>query len=216
MGFLVAVPLAGEAAVISDIHLRAMGANLLTHAQFPGQADRDFFHGWLTRNTLQHVRDADKGVLVARDAASGRVASFVKWLVHEPGGGESAASNLESFSDVCGTEVRRSYGELTEKVREGAMGTSAYYHVTFLCTDTHWGGRGAATALLRRVQELAAEDGLGIILEATMEGVPLYCKMGFRVHQDLRMMLPSHGSTQLLEPYEERCMVWTPPVLSTR
>ncbi|KAM4063064.1 acetyltransferase (GNAT) domain-containing protein [Hirsutella rhossiliensis] len=211
MGFDIAVPSADEAAAASDIHLRAMDANLLTQAQFPGPAAREFFRGWLTRNTFQHARDADKGVLVARDPASGRVASFVKWLVHGPGGAEVAARDLEGWSDICGTAVLRSYGELAEAARRQALGTSPYYHVTFLCTDPQWGGRGAATALLGRVQELAAADGMAIILESTMEGVPLYQKMGFRTERELNMTLPPGASTEPAQPYEERCMVWTPP-----
>lgn len=127
MTFAVAVPSADEAAAASDIHLRAMDANRLTHAQFPGPAAWEFFRGWLTRNTVQHVDDADKGALVARDPASGCVASFVKWLVHGAGGGEVAARDIEGWSDVCDTAVRQSYGELTEAARKQALGTSPYY-----------------------------------------------------------------------------------------
>ncbi|PHH87576.1 hypothetical protein CDD83_8677 [Cordyceps sp. RAO-2017] len=211
MGFDIIIPSADDAPAVSDIHLRAMDANLLTHAQFPGPAARDFLRGWLTRNTLQHARDADKGVLVARDALTGELASFVKWLVHPPGGGEVSARDLEGWSDVCATEVIQSYGQLTERAREQALGKKAYYHVTFVCTDPRWSGRGAATSLLRRVQELAASDGMAVVLEATAEGLPLYQRLGFRTERKLEMTVPRRGSTEPREPYEEDCMVWTPP-----
>ncbi|KND88202.1 hypothetical protein TOPH_07168 [Tolypocladium ophioglossoides CBS 100239] len=211
MGFDIGVPSPDEAPAVSDVHLRAMDANLLTHAQFPSPAARAFFREWLARNTLQQVRNADKGVLVARDAESGAVASFVKWLVHAAGGDEAAARDLEGWSDVCERTFLDSYGELTEGVRKQVMGEKPYYHVTFLCTDPSWGGRGAASKLLRRVQELAAADGVAIILEATMEGVALYQKLGFETAQELHMMLPRRGSSEPSQPYEERCMVWTPP-----
>ncbi|PNY27458.1 Uncharacterized protein TCAP_02614 [Tolypocladium capitatum] len=211
MGFDVGVPSADEAPAVSDVHLAAMDANLLTHAQFPSPAARAFFRAWLARNTLQQARDADKGVLVARDAESGAVVSFVKWLVHAAGGGEAAARDLEGWSDECGRRFLDSYAELTEGVRRQVMGQRPYYHVTFLCTDPNWGGRGAASKLLRRVQELAAADGVAMILEATMEGVALYQKLGFETARELHMMLPRRGSREPREPYEERCMVWTPP-----
>ncbi|KAJ6437792.1 dihydroxy-acid dehydratase [Purpureocillium lavendulum] len=242
MGFDIVVPTAEEASAISDIHLRAMDNNALTHAQFPGAAAMDFFRGWLDRNTLQQARDAHKGVLVARDADTGEVASFIKWLVHESGTDESAAKDLEPFSEPCNVQLLNSYGELTERMRKQAMGTKPYCRelishslgrrryafatrrhfrwahiadatidVTFLCTDPKWGGRGAASTLLRHVQERAAAEGMAIILEATMEGVRLYQKLGFAISQELHMKLPSRGSTQPTEPYEERCMIWTPP-----
>ena len=127
MGFDMVIPSADEALAVSDVHLRAMDANQLTHAQYPSPAALAFFHGWLARNTLQQARDADKGVLIARDTESGAVASFVKWLVHPEGGGEKAARDLEGWTDVCERSVLDSYGQLTEGVRKGVMGGKAYY-----------------------------------------------------------------------------------------
>lgn len=44
-----------------------------------------------------------------------------------------------------------------------------------------------------------------------MEGVSLYQRMGFRTERELNMALPARDSTEPAQPYEERCMVWTPP-----
>ncbi|POR34406.1 Uncharacterized protein TPAR_05366 [Tolypocladium paradoxum] len=195
MGFDIAVPSPDEAPAVSDVHLRAMDANLLTHAQFPGPAALAFLRGWLERNTLQQASDADKGVLVARDAESGAVA--------RPRPGTSRAGR---------TRAGGSFWIRTGSLRRGCGSRSwGRSHVTFLCTDPNWGGRGAASKLLRRVQELAAADGMAMMLEATMEGVPLYHKLGFETAQELHMMLPLRGSSEPSQPYEERCMVWTPP-----
>lgn len=79
---------------------------------------------------------------------------------------------------------------------------------TYICTDPRWAGRGAASLLMSRVQELAAAENLPIVLEATMNAVTFYQKMGFEVRDELSMMLPLRGSSEPTEVYEERCMVW--------
>lgn len=79
---------------------------------------------------------------------------------------------------------------------------------TYICTDPRWAGRGAASLLMRRVQELAAAENLPIVLEATMNAVTFYQRMGFEVRDELSMMLPLRGSSEPTEVYEERCMVW--------
>lgn len=63
---------------------------------------------------------------------------------------------------------------------------------------------------MRKVQELAAAENLPIVLEATMNAVTFYQKMGFEVRDELSMMLPPRGSSEPTEFYEERCMVWVP------
>lgn len=80
--------------------------------------------------------------------------------------------------------------------------------VTFLCTDPGHGGRGAASKLLRDVQDQAAGQNMAIVLESTMDAVAFYEKLGFGISQSLEMMLPPRGSTEPTDLYEEKCMVW--------
>ncbi|KAL7932711.1 acyl-CoA N-acyltransferase [Trichoderma chlorosporum] len=210
MSLIICTPSAADVSAVSTVHLRAMDENLLTHAQFPSPEGLQFFHAWLESNTLEHLRDGDKGVLVAKDEGTGEVVSFVKWLVHRPGHGEQPVE--EEWPAVARGEYLDPYAALTERVRNGVVGEeAAYYHPTYLCTDPRWAGRGAASLLLRKVQELAAADGLPLVLEATMNAVTFYQKMGFEIRDELSMMLPPRGSSEPTEFYEERCMVWTPP-----
>ncbi|KAL7946518.1 hypothetical protein V8C42DRAFT_320886 [Trichoderma barbatum] len=211
MALIIYTPSEAEAPAVSTVHLRAMDENLLTHAQFPSPEGLKFFHAWLERNTLEHLRDGDKGVLVAKDGETGEVVSFIKWLVHRPGE-EGDQPVEEEWPAVARGEYLDPYAALTERVRNRAVGEeTAYYHPTYICTDPRWAGRGAASLLLRKVQELAAADGLGLVLEATMNAVTFYQKMGFEIRDELSMMLPPRGSSEPTEFYEERCMVWTPP-----
>lgn len=82
--------------------------------------------------------------------------------------------------------------------------------MSYLCTDPKFGGRGAASGLLRRVQTEAAAEDAAVILEATMNAVSFYEKLGFKVQEKLEMTLPARGSSEPTELYEERTMVWTP------
>ncbi|KAL7811452.1 acyl-CoA N-acyltransferase [Trichoderma aethiopicum] len=215
MALIVCTPSEADAPAISDVHLRAMDANLLTHAQFPSPEGLRFFHGWLARDTVRHLRKDGEGVFVAREEGTGRVVSFVKWLVHRPGRDEGKEEEEEEeeeeWPDVARREYLDPYAELTGRVREGVLGRgAAYYHPTYLCTDPSFAGRGAATLLLKRVQDLAAAEGLPVVLEATMNAVGFYEKMGFEVRDELSMVLPRRGASEATEVYEERCMVWVP------
>ncbi|UKZ55194.1 hypothetical protein TrVGV298_009012 [Trichoderma virens] len=199
MSLIICAPSEAEAPAVSTVHLRAMDENLLTHAQFPSPEGLQFFHSWLERNTLEHLRDGDKGVLVAKDGETGEVVSFVKWLVHRPGEGEQQHQVEEEWPDVARGGV---FGSVCSVDGEDP---------TYLCTDPRWAGRGAASLLLRKVQDLAAADGLPLVLEATMNAVTFYQKMGFEIKDELSMMLPPRGSSEPTEFYEEKCMVWVPP-----
>ncbi|KAM0250359.1 hypothetical protein ACHAQJ_008667 [Trichoderma viride] len=204
MALVICTPSEADAAAVSTVHLRAMDENLLTHAQFPSPEGLQFFHAWLERDTLEHLRDGDKGVLIAKDEETGNVASFVKWLVHRPGEEAVVPQVEEEWPEVARKEYLDPYAALTERVRVKVVGEkTAYYH-------PRWAGRGAASLLLRKVQELATADNLPIVLEATMNAVTFYQKMGFETMDELSMMLPPRGSSEPTEFYEERCMVWMP------
>lgn len=113
---------------VSTVHLRAMDENLLTHAQFPSPEGLGFFHAWLENNTLEHIRDEDKGVLVAKDEKTGDVVSFVKWLIHRPGHDEAVE---EEWPEVARKEYLDPYAALTERVRVKAVGEEAVYYREF-------------------------------------------------------------------------------------
>lgn len=138
MALIVCTPSEADAPAISDVHLRAMDANLLTHAQFPSVEGLRFFHGWLARDTVGHLRRDDKGVLVVREEGAGRVVSFVKWLVHRPGREEDEGKKgedeevEEEWPDVARREYLDPYAELTGRVREGVLGRGAVYYREFL------------------------------------------------------------------------------------
>lgn len=128
MSLKIAVPREDDASKVSDVHLNAMEANTLLHAQFPNPASQAYLRGWLGRDTVHHIRDDDKGILVARDAHTNEIVSFVKWLVHkETAGGAEPAVEDEPWPETCRRVYLDGYAELTQKVRDQAMGKSQYY-----------------------------------------------------------------------------------------
>lgn len=126
----VAAAAESDASVIADVHLAAMEDNLLLHAQFPTADSIVFLRDFLAKDTVEHIQDASKGVLIARDVASGEVASFVKWLVHHPLNNKEAAekpTEEEHWPAGCRVEYLDSYGALTARVRFSVMGDKPYY-----------------------------------------------------------------------------------------
>ncbi|KAK5987830.1 hypothetical protein PT974_11964 [Cladobotryum mycophilum] len=209
MTFEIITPSEGDAPTIAAIHIRAMESNLLLHAQFPTQEGLDFLHRWLVQETVEHIKDKNKGVLIARDAGSGEVAGFVRWFVQRPGvENDELPDELPEF---IRPQYLIPYVELTEKTRTGVIGDASYYHPTYICTDPRFGGKGAGSLLIRKVQELAAAEKLPVVIEATMNAVTFYEKHGFETKDELSLMLPPRGSDKPTVLYEERCMIWTPP-----
>ncbi|KAF4978789.1 hypothetical protein FZEAL_4903 [Fusarium zealandicum] len=209
MAFEIAVPSEQDAPSTASTHLTAMDANLLMHAQFPTAESRDFLRNWLCRDTLNHVSSSDKKVLISRDTETGRIASFIKWSIQRQIRlrGNEDESHEEELPACCRQEYIGSYAALTKDARIKVLGDQPHYHVTYLCTDPDFGGRGAASGLLRRVQAEAAADSMPVILEATMNAVSFYERLGFETRQELDMMLPPRGSSLPTERYEERTML---------
>ncbi|KAF5261180.1 hypothetical protein FOXYS1_8143 [Fusarium oxysporum] len=210
MSFEILVPSEREAPGVTDTFFAAMDINLLMHAQFPNPESKEFFRGWLFRDTMDHVKSVDKGVLVARDPETGKIASFAKWNVQrQPRSRETEEeADDDEFPDFCRRQYLGPYADLTKSKRDKVLGDKTYYHVTYLCTDPKFNGRGAASTLLRRVQAEASKENAPVILEATMNAVSFYQKLGFQIREGLNMVLPARGSDEPTEYYEERVMVW--------
>ncbi|CAF3538757.1 hypothetical protein FGSG_09523 [Fusarium graminearum PH-1] len=209
MAFEIIVPSEKEVPGVADTFFAAMDINLLMHSQFPTPKSKEFMYGWLLKDTMDHIQSADKGVLVARDPETGKIASFAKWNIQrQPRLGEEEDHDDEEFPDYCRRQYLGPYAALTKSKRDKVLGEKPYFHVTYLCTDPEFGGRGAGSTLLRRVQAEAAAENMPVILEATMNAVSFYEKLGYQVQDELEMMLPARGSDEPTEHYEERIMVW--------
>lgn len=114
--FVNVIPLVDDASVVADIHLRAMDQNLLTHAQFPNPKALEYFHSWIARDTLQHISDSDKGVLIARHPHSEETVGFLKWSEYGPGGEPAAIA--DEWPEYCGRQILDEYSALAAEARK--------------------------------------------------------------------------------------------------
>ncbi|KAF4455557.1 gnat family acetyltransferase [Fusarium austroafricanum] len=195
MAFEIIIPSEKEAPGVADTFFAAMDINLLMHAQFPNTESKEFFRDWIFRDTMDHAQSVDKGVLVAHDSETGKIASFAKWNIQRQPRQQDEEEDDEEFPDFCRHQYIGPYAALTK-------------NVTYLCTNPEFNCRGAASTLLRRVQAEAAKENAPVILEATINAVSFYQKLGFQIQEELNMMLPVRGSDEPTEFYEERVMVW--------
>ncbi|KAH0420909.1 hypothetical protein CcaCcLH18_13741 [Colletotrichum camelliae] len=103
-------------------------------------------------------------------------------------------------------EYLTAYSTAASSARKEAMGTRPFVHLTFLCTDDGFRGRGAGTALVRAVSDEAASRGLPVFLESTMDAAQFYKKLGFAKVGGFRISIPAkNGGGE--ESYEEVCML---------
>ncbi|KAL3298729.1 GNAT family acetyltransferase [Colletotrichum asianum] len=102
-------------------------------------------------------------------------------------------------------EYLTAYSTAASSARKQAMGTRPFVHLTFLCTDDGFRGRGAGTALVRAVSDEAASRGLPVFLESTMDAAQFYKKLGFAKVGGFRISIPAKNGGE--ETYEEVCML---------
>jgi hypothetical protein len=126
MPFDIIVPSKGDAEELASLHITAMDANLLMHAQFPNDAARQFFHSWLCKDTQDHIANDNMGVLIAQDSDTGKIASFVKWNAQRPNENEEHEPD-ENIPECCRREYLDTYAELTKKARRQVLGDQPHY-----------------------------------------------------------------------------------------
>ncbi|KAK1672966.1 hypothetical protein BDP55DRAFT_730972 [Colletotrichum godetiae] len=138
------------------------------------------------------------------------------------GGGDkvSAAAEVEAQDDnndesedeewpaSANREYLTAYAKAASKARREAMGSRPFLHLTFLCTDYRFRGRGAGKALVHAATKAARAEGLPVFLESTTDAVPFYERLGFvmigKFHMDLPGEAPSAKRAMI---YEETLMI---------
>lgn len=162
MSFEILVPSEREAPGVTDTFFAAMDINLLMHAQFPNPESKEFFRGWLFRDTMDHVKSVDKGVLVARDPETGKIASFAKWNVQrQPRSREmEEEADDDEFPDFCRRQYLGPYADLTKSKRDKVLGDKTYYRELFAA---EWRPEYRRPNLDRYIPM-----ELGILVEATL------------------------------------------------
>ena len=79
-----------------------------------------------------------------------------------------------------------------------------YPGLTYIGTDPQYERRGAATALIQWGLDRCCESGAPAYLESTLEAVPLYERLGFKIAHRVSIILEGTGN------YEEACCIFEP------
>ncbi|KAK0641189.1 acyl-CoA N-acyltransferase [Cercophora newfieldiana] len=207
--FTIARPSPADAERIGEIHISAMMANPLLHAQFPTPESIVAMREFLSRYTAAQLESATSGVLVAMEQGTGTIVGFAKW--DSPSHREEVKLESGELQDVpgCCREYLDGYVTLSEAAMRRCFGKRDCYRLSFVCVDPGHQGVGAGSRLTRRVLDMAAADGLPVYLESTENAVSMYERFGFREIDSFEMDLPGGPK------YREVCMVLEPPPLKS-
>lgn len=203
--FTIFRPRPADAARIAEIHLAAMDANPLLHAQFPTPESLRAAKQSLTEYATSQLASAVSGVLVAQDDENGTIVGFAKW--ESPFHREDVKLESGDLQEVqgCRREFLNRYVALAEEAMARSFGKKACYRLSFVCTDPEYQGLGAGYQLTRRVLDMAAADKLPVYLESTENAISMYRGFGFREIDSFEMEIPG------VQKYREVCMVLDAP-----
>ncbi|KAH7021381.1 acetyltransferase [Microdochium trichocladiopsis] len=139
---------------------------------------------WDRSNTSDFVHRADRQVFLkvvdpsTLDPATNRprIAAYAKWDLCTP---EERGSRYPPWcADMPGDECEVFFAR-EEQERQRVMGGERHYYLDTLATHPDYQRRGAGSMLVRWGVARAEHDGVGVYLDASKEGAPLYAKCGF-------------------------------------
>ncbi|KAL8305230.1 hypothetical protein RB597_003886 [Gaeumannomyces tritici] len=213
-------PATGDCRRMAEIHVRAMDANPLLHAQFPTVDSIRRLEVFLAGHYQSTIAPGSPGrsrALVARHLPSRQIVSFAAWDVPaEVEAGEVAEEERLESGDItklkgCQKQYLENYAALSASAAVEALKGEKCYHLEFVCTDPQFQRMGAGEALTRAVMAAAQADGmLPVYLESTTVAAALYKRLGFVTLGGFGMDIPKRGSAEPTEDYREICMVWRP------
>jgi hypothetical protein len=132
--FIISRPSEADWARIAEIHLAAMDENPLLHAQFPTPNSLTGLRAFLESLTASQLHAAAEGtptsgILVARDADTGTIASFAKWVSpnHPEDGKVEESLALYERAEGCRREFLDGYAALAEQTKKRCFGDGDCY-----------------------------------------------------------------------------------------
>ncbi|KAL4871215.1 hypothetical protein BDV12DRAFT_194577 [Aspergillus spectabilis] len=105
-----------------------------------------------------------------------RIAAYAKWDLSTP---EQRGERYPPWhSDIPGEECGAFFGR-EERERGRVMGDTKHYYLDTLATHPDYQRQGAGSMLLKWGCDLADEQGVGLYVDASKAGAPLYERFGF-------------------------------------
>jgi hypothetical protein len=125
--FVVTRPQEADAPRIAEIHLAAMDANPLLHAQFPARDSLRALQRFMEDYALEQLRNPATGFLVARDPETDVVAGFAKWDSPSHPADVKLESGDLRYLEGCRREFLDGYASLAEEAKKRCFGEQACY-----------------------------------------------------------------------------------------
>lgn len=150
----------------------------------------------LTKKCVEaEVNDPHVRFMKAADS-SGQIVACAKWLVYTDGNTEEELDEMFKMPTTFPKTWDPIFMYMNESRRE-TMGRRPYYFLSILATHPDHHRKGAGGKLVKWGTDLADEQGIECYLEASIEGRPLYERLGFRVVKEVPFKLENFGRPDL-------------------
>jgi len=137
--------------------------------------------------------------LKVTDASTGQIIAAAKWLLYPHGNSEEELDEMFQMPTVeqgYKKEWEPVYRHLNENRRE-TVSTRPYFFLSILVTHPEHHRRGAGGMLVKWGTGKADELGIECYLESSIEGRPLYERLGFRVVKEVEFKMADFGRGDL-------------------
>lgn len=176
---------------VAYIRLAAFAGTPAAQVLRPGPITPEML-SWMGGRIEKDFKQPNINFLGVFDDGSGELIAYAEWEIVDAQARESPEEKTEWPSFKNG-KAYDEFWDRYEQVKHDVMGDRDYLLLSILATDKPHQGRGAASILLRRVIEHAAEKSVDIFLDATDAGKPLYEKFGFEIKKETKMDFGPHG-----------------------
>lgn len=128
--------------------------------------------------------------------SSGQIVACAKWFIYTHGNTEEELDDMFKMPTTFPKTWDPIFMYLNQSRRE-TMGRRPYYFLSVLATHPEHHRKGAGGSLVKWGTDLADEQGVECYLEASIEGRPLYERLGFRVVKEVPFQLEDFGRPDL-------------------
>lgn len=164
--------------------------HLLTGPSTPENIDM------LTGKCIADEKDPHVRFLKATDTATGKIVACAKWLIYLDGNTEEELNEMIKMP-ITYPETWKPIFDYLHGSRKEVMGRRPYCFLSILATHPDHHRKGAGGKLVKWGTAIADEQGIECYIEASIEGRPLYERLGFRVVKEMSFSLGDFGRPDL-------------------
>ncbi|TID17439.1 acyl-CoA N-acyltransferase [Venturia nashicola] len=150
----------------------------------------------LTKKCVEAVKSDPHVRFMKATTLSGQIVACAKWFVYTNGNTEEELDEMFKMPTTFPKTWDPIFMYLNASRRE-TMGRRPYYFLSILATHPEHHRKGAGRKLVKWGTDLADKQGIECYLESSIEGRPLYERLGFRVVKEVPFNLEDFGRPDL-------------------